>query len=622
MPTRAAFITINGAKYPVLHDEALPRGVRAYERNTRPTQASDPVRTREAIWKVAGPIGASREGDDGFLGVDYAEHQDTRWPDLITGQAEDNILTLSASDPATNDTTLPLALPFGLSGAQIGNVSHIEEDRGILCFARGTPLSIVDPSNMTLIETENLSAAIEGMAVWKNQLHVGLGNGAEMMNMTSISAAGGTLAAITSVRAKALARGSNIFWLVKADASGTEENYIMFAAGTVTSATLGTPFQVGDDKINATGLATIGPLTVVGSEIGAFSFTDEGKSTPVVKSVEKHRDVDNARSMTEAFGWLYVTTALGLVAIKPGVEENPVGPGDIAGYEGPAGRPTAVMFHKSSLWLAEQVGADVYIWRGIFGPETRDTGIPLWFPWDKYDASSCAAFGATGERAGAVLIAADGTEARWYDLPLRSREIADSTYRYRTGNGLWYGTTMMRQNMLHKYTRYWSFITENCDPGKTWQLACSSDEGAFVDVGDPISTNGHHFVRPVDGNGVPLAEGAGVDFHTLKPRLASTNTSDTAPPQIRGPLTLVYDERPDTVLDVRVRVALTTKTRATMIDALEELANHDAIAPIKISLPDELTPRYGFVTAVQLEEIGGDGAQAARVDMTLWAVGD
>ena len=171
---------------------------------------------------------------------------------------------------------------------------------------------------------------------------------------------------------------------------------------------------------------------------------------------------------------------------------------------------------------------------------------------------------------------------------------------------------------LHRTLRSATLVSENCTAANTWQLAVSLDEGAYANVGSAVIANGHQVIRPVTAS----APSAGINFHTLKPRLTQVAANSSAPPQIRGPLTIIYDERPDTVTDIQVVVLLGQQGRQTetSADALLALADHGQSQPITIRLPGQIANvnQYAHVSDVEIEDRTGDGVLMATVSLTMW----
>lgn len=105
-------VVLNGARYQLAHDELVPRGKRAWTRTLRKADLSDPGVIKTARWNLSGPMGASREGADGYLGVDYCDNLDHRYDQLLTSTAKRNVVALADdTDPVTAPpTTTPAAI--------------------------------------------------------------------------------------------------------------------------------------------------------------------------------------------------------------------------------------------------------------------------------------------------------------------------------------------------------------------------------------------------------------------------------------------------------------------------------------------------------------------------------
>jgi hypothetical protein len=615
----AGQVRINNVAYPLAAEGLLPYGRRSLERFYRPSQISDPARIRQATWQLWGPQGNSREkipvgAAEGFLGVDYANVLDHYYDDLLTSAPARTALDLSSADPSQSSSLLPFTLPTALGGFAIGNVSHISEDRNFLIFARGQAHTWVRPSDMTVRGTKTLPAAIEGQDVWRNQVRIGLGAGAFARSVTQISATD-LVYTDSAVQVKAMRRGSDRLWMVEGDSSGGVQNRIKWTQDDMS--TFSNTFLVGDDKIPATGLGVIGPFLIVGSEIGAFSFSQAGKPVSVMNSVKDHRSANNALSQDDGPGWHYICSALGLKAIQPGVKENPVGPGDLPGYEGPSGRPTAVRYYKDSIFLAELVGSDLRISRGRFGSQTERTGRLDWYNFYNVAGVTCEAIGATSNRTNPTILFGEDDDVARYTLAERSREIEDSNYVFGTDGGTWFGTTMMRSQAMLNNLRQLIVLSENCDGSNTWQAAVSVNEGSYVNVGSAVSGNGLQRLRPVSG-GAPLTS---VGFSTIKPRLTQVAGSSSSPPQLRGPMTGIYDERPEQIQEVQFILQLGQGERAdTQFTALEALVTDTQQTPdIQIKLPTDPdgTSRYAFLTGMREMDLKED-QRGIEIQATVW----
>lgn len=613
-------IALNGKRYGIVADTHIPTGKRAYVRGVRPSQASDPGRIAQAVWKLSGPLGASRENESGFLGHDYSDNLETLYEELLTSSPSPNNLTLTSADPAGSTTSAALggfalgSAPLGGGTADVaaGNLTHIDQQASYLFFHRG-PFSTQVNSSWTVVKTQTQDGPVQGAVNWQGFGWVGLGGNAPLQKRSGVTASGATYSDVSiggnTIYAGDLKRGNDRLWFVNANTN--QARYTPDAFVTASNA-----FTVGDDNRQLTGIGTLGPFTVFGAEDGVFGFTDAGKPV-LVHDLDEIPSTNNGARHVEIWGWNYYITTLGLFGWTPNVT-NPVGVEALKGFEGAIdGRPTAVGKFRDSLLVAYlTTGGDTYIVRGVFGPATDATGEPLWYPFKKLSSVECHCIHtvATPFSTNPNIIVGRGTNATRYIMGRRGRDIADGNYVFSTEGGTWFGTTMMRLNGLHANLRHAMFLTENCDANNTWQLAVSVDGGSYINVGSAVTTNGHQTVRPVSA-GAPLST---VSFHTIKPRLTQVAASSSAPPQIRGRLTLVYDERPELITEIKVYVYVRDDSE---LDTLFDLAGHGQNSPIEVSLPDRSDTYYGFVaSAEQATDIKVDTQQAVALTVHLWDV--
>ena len=608
-------VSLNVHKFELVADRLLPKGKRGWTRSLVPTQGSNPSVQREVEWHLSGVFGLPQETPDGYLGQDYNDGCETRYDGLLTVAAKENAVELDSLDPVEGDMTLPFTIPASLGGFATANTSHIIQDRNFLVFGRGQAVTVVDPSDMSVVATYAKDGPVAGMTVWKNHGVVSYGALADMEKVGEIGSSGATFTAVTGQRAKAMTVGPDRWWGVKAASDGTDENKVYYSLDDL--AAFSNAFQVGDDKIPATGLGTAGPYLAVGNEVGASSFTDLAKSQRLLEAVKDFRSSVNGRSIDTLWGWTYIATKTGLFAVPlPSLIANPVGPESYTNFDGAIdGYPTAVKAWKDSLWVAYlTTSGDTYILRGMFGSQTAATGQPLWYPFAKLTATECDVIGGTSERTNPTLIVGTGNTASYFTLGRRGRDIDDANYRFSTAGGTWYGTRMMRGPGMHKSPRFFEVYTENCSATKTIRLDLSVDGAAYVTVGT-ITSSGHHFVRPSSA-GAPLTT---VNGHTYKLRVVFTNDSETAPPRIIGPIGMVYDERPDHIEQhsfvVRIKGDKDWTTATDMLDP------HEESSPIEVYLPGEGTKRYGTLVGLEnARDVEGDGIQAAVATVNLWSV--
>ena len=623
MPGSEGTVVLNGVPYRLVSERLLPSGRRGITRQTRRSDGSDRAITRTRKWKLSGPIGQSRERDDGFLGTDWAE-LDTLYDDLLTSAPQQTNVSLSSSDPFS---TASSALGgFALGAAALGGgtslstpqtVSHIEQDRGALFWHRGAFSTQVN-SSFTTVQTVTHGSVVQGASgPWQGEAFLGLGSNVAIQRRTSVSSTGASYTDVqvdgTDENAGEMLVGSDRLWMV--DANTGDEGKAEYSLDDLSA--FSNSFSVGNHQIGATAIGTLGPYTIFGTEDGVFGFTDAGKPVRVNDALRGHRSQNNGRRHASLWGWNYHTTDIGLYCWRPNVN-NPVGIEAIKGFEGDIdGRPTTVFAWRESLFCAYLTTAGhTYILRGMFGPRTASVGLPEWYFFAKFSSEECDAISATSLSTNPNILAGRDTEGARFIMGRRGRDIADSNYRFDTTGGAWYGSTLMTVPGLHGNLRYMSFLTENADGDNNWQAAVSVDEGSYVNVGSAVTSNGHQTVRPVSG-GVPLTT---VDFHTLKPRLTQAADSTTAPPQIRGELTVVYDERPDMVEEATLVIHLGGLREAESEWAdLTGLDDHGQGTPVKIQLTDDATARYGFVTGVSdRTDLKGDGIESVTVTVTAW----
>jgi hypothetical protein len=327
-----------------------------------------------------------------------------------------------------------------------------------------------------------------------------------------------------------------------------------------------------------------------------------------------HRDVNNGSRHASIWGWDYYITDFALYAWSPNVN-NPVGMESFDGFDGPIdGRPVAVFAWREYLFATYYTtDGDSYVIVGKFGPSTASTGQPAWYPFVKLTGVLSECIFATSLQTNPTLLLGSGTNAVRITMGRRGRDIEDPSYVFSTGGGQWFGTTMTRAQNLHKYLRHASVQASQMSNTKTWRLAVSCDDAAYVNVDAAITTNGHHILRPIAG-GAPYPQ---VDFHTIKPRLTQVNGSTTTPPQLHGTLTLTYDERPDMITEIKAAVVI----RPGDMEAIEHAIGHGTESPQLISLPGDNKVYHGFVKEpTNLADLKGDSIQALQLNVILWEV--
>jgi len=522
------------------------------------------------------------------------------------------------------------AAPFGGGTASSVplTVTHIDEDRGQVFWHGGAFSTQTDPAQeFVAVDAKIHASAVRGAAAWRNRGYLGLGPNTPMQRRTSVTTSESTYEDVTigdeGIYAGPIVTGPDRIWYV--DNEDEQEYALRFSIDAITNQS--DRFLVGDPGLQATGLGTYGRSALVGAETGAYGFTDLGMPVRVLESLRGQRSARNAQDIITMWGWTYITTTQGLKATIPGQIENPAGlPRSFEGK--PQGLPTAIWPYKDALFMAvKDVDGDTYIMRGEFGEATAGSGQPDWYSFavireDDVDAIfSTAQRPTSGLQPSSTLLIGIGANGGRVHLGRTERDIDDPDYRHATGELAWVGTTMLRSSNLHKNIKYFVLLAEDVGDNSI-QVQVKVDDNDYVNVGDPVESSGHKFVRPII-DGVPQAN---VNGHIYKPRVIFTNSSEVNPPKLRGTLDMMLDVRPDNIWEHNIYVMVgQDRSIEQDIDNLTGLMepHGGAAVPIEWVAPGEIQTRYGFVTKVQqVKDIAGDGVQAAIVTIQEWPVGD
>lgn len=516
------------------------------------------------------------------------------------------------------------AVALGFTLLAGGGVISIDEQDGQLFMQRGTYSTQINPPDMTEVQNTNHSSKVtDSVPSWNGKGLVALGTAAGVLERTAVTVNGSSYATVTnSIEASRLAVGPDRLWLADPD-----DNFLYYTLGDISTATMSNAVKIVDPAVgHLTGVYTLGEYMIAATQRGARSFTDDGSPAVLGEALEAFPSVRNGASGTTLWGWHYEVSGLGLYAYRiipsGGAIENPVGPGEgLRGqaFEGPIdGYPTAVKAFKDSLWVAYlNPDGTTYTFRGTYGPETDATGRPEWYSFRTMASTTCKAIGATTARTVPTVVIAEGDDVAYYDLSTRGREIDDSEYTFDTGGGTWFGTRMMMPVGVIANLRAGRFFTENCDANNTWTLAVDVDDAeSYINVGSAVTSDGAQTVRPVSG-GVPLTT---VSFTSIKPRLTQTADSTTAPPQIRGELTLDIDLRPEYVREIDVLLEL--KGDGQLAD-LRALIGDNQKPPVKMRLPSQTgvnTDLYGYVITADWYDRTDSTDTVAMVKLREWAL--
>ena len=592
--------------YTIAAETLVPKGKRNYLRRNRVAGEGDPMIPKIARWQYHGPIGRSREGPNGELGHDHSTLE-TRYDGLLTSLGAVSTTTVSSLDSPLSGSSAMLG-GFMLGARMLGGgtslatptvITHIKEMTGHLFLGRGAFVTQLSGSSFAVEATHAVSAVVRGMELWFNKLRIALGGSLALLTVTSPTSSGATYTAQqvsgSDVLAKEMTVGNDRLWLVKADAAGTNENKLMFTADDFASISSG--FAVGDRGIGATGIGTMGGVGLAGSETGLWGYTDDGIAFNLISALADAKSTDNGRKQAQQFGWHYVTTSLGLYAVK-GLTANPIGIGtdSMSGFEGWDGVPVAVLAWRESLFVAyeDSAGTTWRILRGVFDPNlTEGTGELQWYPFATRTNAQIQCLGATPTPTLPTICWGEGanTLAR-ISQGRAGRDISDTTYPYSVAGGQWFGSAMMRNQGLRKTIRWGRFTTENCTASNTWTLAISFDGGSYTNIGSAVTSNGAQKVVSATMTSAPTG-------NVPKPRLTQVAASSSAPPQLRGTLEIGYDERPDKVTEIAVVFAPISKAELTRLRALDDGEDSTGRQPVEIRLPEDATVRYGYVTNIE-----------------------
>ena len=574
------------------------------------------------------------------------EGSNARFSTIVTPSAADTWITIAAVIPESTAalfsdfTNLELGIyklegtsaldvstaELELPNTKFGDVSTLDWSLGYEYAHRGAFATQIATGTMTEVENNDRTNQItDTVPEWQSQGLLAFGAEKVVEARTAATSSSTTYSAISSVDATKMAVGSDRLWISDAGLTTVADKgkaKYTTNGGALTLANLSNPFNVADPGSEITGLYTQTAYAMVGHDRGVNSFTSSGKAVRLLEALKQFPSSANAESGDTEWGWTYVTSKLGLFAISIDLGiTNPVGPGEGflgQGFEGPVdGYPTEVKAFKDSIWVAYlNPDGTTYIFRGTWTPDTAGSGRPAWYNFRKLSSLECHAIGGF-ERDNPTLIVGEDENVAWYTLSTRGREIADSNYEFDTGGGTALLSTLMLPEGAKGNLRYGKFQTENCGASDTWQLAVDVDDASsFIDVGSAITTNGMQTVRPVSG-GAPLGT---VSFNSIKPRLTQVASSESAPPQIRGELTLAFDLRPDQVRDVTVMVEWNS---ASDYANLQALAGEDTLTPVAVRLPSDQerevnTDRYCYIRKVTMQDRESADDRVMRIELTMW----
>jgi len=645
-------------QFAIVDDVQIQNGKRAISRNYRDANASDAGRIRRVQWEVWGPIGASLESTSGRLGTDFCRNLETRWERRLLSAGNQTEVELSGEDPVGAPSYFGTAyfgsnnFYSGPDSAPGGDVVVFDEQDGYLFASRNTLTTQVRLDNFAIVQTKSHGVPVVDAALWRKKGRLAMGQYKPMQTRDYVDAVGSTyidtvaISPAQDVYAQAVKRGSDRAWYIDADPNGTTFNYAGYTLDSFE--TLAAPFQVGDPDVNTTGIGPFGPFTMFGAEDNLYSFTDQGKPVPLSRALLNHLTDHNGQQWADpGWGWNYAITSIGLRAIQPGVD-NPVGIGErMRGFTGHDGIPHAIWAERGELWCVYLTSeGDLYGYRGAFGPETANTGQPLWFPWFYKAGSTCGAlFSSVSGLANPLknyrIFRGDGTNMTYMLGASDGRDDLSPTYVYSTDGGDWYGTTLDRDNNLLKTLRLARFKTRSMTTGSSWQLSMAFDppptntaSATYVNIGNAVTSNGAKTIEPVQGN----AALTNISGRTMKPRftqVAGGTGADSTPPEVNGTLEIEYDERPEQIEEINVVINMTGTAYSNnyIWDTIRELLGSTVNGPFQIQLPDDLPPvvtknsgggkKWAMLSSVtHRDDLKDPSIEGVALTFQVWPQGD
>lgn len=629
-------------------------GKRAISRRLRDANASDPGRIKRVEWEIWGPIGASLESTAGYLGVDFCRDMETRWERRLTSALAETFVTLTGFDPPGTASYFGTSY-FGAAyfGSGIGTGSGggapdvvVFDEQGENLFAHRGPVStqVSLIGGIVAVGAVVQDANVRDADHWRGMGRIALGPSVPMQTRTGITATSATYENTVStspagnVYANSVKRGSDRAWYMDAEAGDTQN----FAGYTLDAfLTLAFPFQVGDPDLGVNSIGPFGPVTAFGAEDGIYTFTDQGKPVPLSRALQTlHSPLNGSWFADPGWGWNYYLSVAGLRCHDLRGNDNPVGIGErMRGFTGHNGIATAVFATRGELWVVYQTSAgDLYGYRGTFGPQTGGTGQPLMFPWFYAASQACEAiFSSTTPNAGTqnlTIFRGAGTNMTYMTIAANGRDdLASLTYS--VSGGTTYLTTLDRDPNLLKVLRLVRGRARNMTSGSSWVLQAAFDANpispttaTWVTIGT-VTSNGAFTLTPVSG-GVPLSSIAGRTIKFRWVQTAGGSGASTTPPELEGTTEAEYDERPEEIEEITVAVSLenTGWSDNLIWDLLNDLVSQNTDGPVKIQLPDDLTPgvstasgggqKYAMLARVEQRQDTGSETEHVTLTWNVW----
>lgn len=640
-------VRIGDREYPLVTDRLQLGGKRAVTRTQRPTNGTDPGRIKRVEWRLDGPVGGSQESVVGYLGVDYTQNIETRFPRRILSLGKRTAVSLSASNPpvvAAGTSSMYGSAYYGTSyygGVQAVTgtssssgdvVRFMAELQGYLFVFHGAIVNQIDMSTWTVVDTEVLPALVVGVAVWQNWLWIAYGASNRMSIIISASSSGMNIQhnyGLDTLLVTALAPGSDRLWFGIFDGTNPDQptNNISYTFDYFN--TYASPFPIGNPVENINGIGSHGPYTYAGKISNLFSFTDQGKPVPLSRALVGHKSAHNgARYADPGWGWLYCTADIGQRAIA-GHTDNPVGIGErMKQFTGHSGRTTEVFADRGEKWDAVlTVAGHSYMYRCVFSSETGGSGQPDLYPSRYITDAEVGCIFASNTPTNPVIIWGEDGNIAYETISRDGRDDLFAARLYSTSGGIWYGTTLDRDPNLLKTLRLARCRVLNVEYCSDWQLAVTFDvnpwvtDPDYIDIGPLMDIPGQHtLIGNAGPDGQPLHNISGRNF---KPRLtqrADGTNAETLPPEVNGALEIEYDERPAMIEEVTLLLQGGDDIDTRMAE-LTRLASEQSDGPFKVLLPGDkpLDSKYAMVAGQpQRKDLKGNGVEGIEVTLQVW----
>ncbi len=608
-----------------MSEQITRRGARAETISSATLTGQARGQTQRAFWSLAQPIGDSRSYEQ-VLGTNYVRRLEHRFPDLLTGPPQRQVINLTAHDPQSVSTIMGEFIMGGGGIMGAGTVvsgdrvpRYINDDSGSIFVIRAGLSTQINPLTLEVVQTIELDqAATDAFIGQDGKGYVPVGAGVAMQRRHTITAVSHLYEDVQDALAADVEAVKGVTGGFRSFIIDPATNQALFTAdGFLNNSG---DFPIGPTDVPPNGMGVFGPYTWAGYDTGIFSFTPEGDvegrlEDPLIGL----RSSINGSRFAKQWGFHYTLTRRGVYQIGVGAYGQ-IGLERRIDFEGPVrGIPVAIVPIGEVLLVAylNELGTTDIV-RGEFNPAvTPTTGVPDWYAFDTLEGEEVTVLAATGLRSRPTVLAgtAGGKLYAW-DLGRFNRDLSDPGYQQGLLTGEWYGSTMMLEPNRLAYPRSFRAQLANVDRGNYFELHTQVDDdlggAGWLEFGGRLDTPGYFEVQPRN------AGGDGFDrrqrFHNLAPRLTRTTTDTQA--QLQGPLELEYVQLPGVVQERTWTLVLGPEPLADFAHLESVLDEHRGSVPVMITTPEGVE-RPGWVQALQAADLNGD-AGGVQVEVTLW----